>query len=45
MVGVMRWAYRVAIYMSFMTDKYPPFSMSGDEADFDQKESSDLLDS
>lgn len=45
MVGVMRWAFRIGIYMSFMTDKYPPFSMKGDEADFDQKESSDLLDS
>ena len=45
MVGVMRWAFRIGIYMSFMTDKYPPFSMKGDEADFDQKESNDLLDS
>jgi hypothetical protein len=45
MVGVMRWSFRIGIYMSFMTDKYPPFSMKGDEADFDQKESSDLLDS
>lgn len=25
-VGTMRWAYRVAIYMSFLTDTYPPFS-------------------
>jgi hypothetical protein len=45
MVGVMRWSFRIGIYMSFMTDKYPPFSMKGDEADFDQNESSDLLDS
>ena len=46
MVGVMRWAYRIAIYMSFMTDKYPPFSMKGDEADFNGKiQSDELLDS
>ena len=25
-VGTIRWNYRVNIYMSFMTDKYPPFS-------------------
>lgn len=25
-VGTLRWATRLNIYMSFMTDKYPPFS-------------------
>lgn len=25
-VGSLRWANRVAIYLSFLTDKYPPFS-------------------
>lgn len=25
-VGTLRWANRVNIYMSFLTDKYPPFS-------------------
>ena len=25
-VGTIRWSYRVNIYMSFMTDDYPPFS-------------------
>jgi hypothetical protein len=25
-VGTLRWATRVNMYMSFMTDKYPPFS-------------------
>ena len=45
MVGVMRWAFRINIYMSFMTDKYPPFSMKGDEADFNgENQSNDLLD-
>jgi hypothetical protein len=46
MVGVMRWSFRIALYMSFMTDKYPPFSMKGDEADFSGDNNSDnLLDS
>jgi hypothetical protein len=26
-IGVMRWAFRVSIYVSFMTDEYPPFSL------------------
>jgi hypothetical protein len=25
-VGTLRWATRVNVYMSFLTDKYPPFS-------------------
>lgn len=25
-VGTIRWSYRVNVYMSFMTDTYPPFS-------------------
>ncbi len=25
-VGTLRWALRVATYLSMMTDKYPPFS-------------------
>ena len=25
-VGTLRWAQRVGLYMSFMTDEYPPFS-------------------
>lgn len=44
MVGVMRWQYRISIYMGYMTDVYPPFSLSGNEADFDGNNSSDLLD-
>jgi hypothetical protein len=44
MVGVMRWAFRINLYMSFMTDKYPPFSMKGDEATFETSGNSDLLD-
>lgn len=44
-LGVMRWAFRINIYMSFMTDKYPPFSMKGDEADFNGGDhSNELLD-
>jgi roadblock/LC7 domain-containing protein len=27
-VGVSRWAYRVTAYVLFMTDEYPPFSLS-----------------
>ena len=26
-IGVMRWSFRVSIYISFMTDVYPPFSL------------------
>jgi Domain of unknown function (DUF4389) len=26
-VGVIRWANRVSVYVVFMTDKYPPFSL------------------
>lgn len=26
-VGTLRWATRIRIYMGFMTDKYPPFSV------------------
>lgn len=44
MVGSMRWGFRVNAYMQYLTDTYPPFSMSGDEADFGKVESSDLLD-
>jgi hypothetical protein len=25
-VGTLRWAFRVNLYMTFMTDRYPPFS-------------------
>jgi hypothetical protein len=25
-VGTLRWSTRVNIYLSFLTDKYPPFS-------------------
>lgn len=35
MVGVLRWNFRLGIYMSFLTDTYPPFSRSGDEATFE----------
>lgn len=45
MVGLMRWQFRVNAYMGYLTDTYPPFSMSGDEADFgNAPSSSDLLD-
>ena len=27
-VGVMRWGFRVNAYVLFMTDVYPPFSLS-----------------
>jgi hypothetical protein len=44
-VGVMRWQFRVNAYMGYMTDTYPPFSMSGDEANFGSAISNnDLLD-
>lgn len=46
MVGVMRWQFRVNAFMGYMTDTYPPFSMSGDEAQFGTTVSNDdLLDS
>ena len=35
MVGVLRWNFRLGMYVSFLTDKYPPFSRSGDEAIFE----------
>src|SRR5947209_6009083 len=30
MVGVMRWAMRLAAYVYLMTDRYPPFSLEDD---------------
>jgi hypothetical protein len=46
MVGVMRWGFRINIYMSYMTDVYPPFSTSGNEASFGQSSNDgELLDS
>ena len=44
MVGLLRWQYRISIYMGYMTDVYPPFSLKGNEADFNSSSSSDLLD-
>ena len=44
MVGVIRWNIRVNAFMSYLTDTYPPFSRSGDEATFTQTSSPDLLD-
>jgi len=44
MVGLLRWQYWISIYMGYMTDVYPPFSMKGNEADFSGSTSSDLLD-
>jgi hypothetical protein len=32
LVGTMRWAYRVAVYLHLMTDAYPPFSLADDPA-------------
>jgi hypothetical protein len=43
MVGVIRWTLRVSAYMSNLTDTYPPFSGSGDEADFDTSIESHLV--
>jgi hypothetical protein len=43
MVGILRWQYRVSIYMGYMTDVYPPFSLSRDKADFSSANSNDLL--
>lgn len=36
LTGVLRWAFRVNAYMSLLTDKYPPFSLSQDAATFDE---------
>jgi hypothetical protein len=44
MVGLLRWQFRISIYMGYMTDVYPPFSLKGNEADFNGSSSSDLLD-
>lgn len=44
MVGLLRWQYRISIYMGYMTDVYPPFSLKGDEADFGSIQTSELLD-
>ncbi|MBU3658468.1 MAG: DUF4389 domain-containing protein [Flavobacteriales bacterium] len=44
MVGLLRWQFRISAYMGYMTDVYPPFSLKGDEADFGNSSSSDLLD-
>ncbi len=44
MVGVMRWGIRVNAYMSYLTDDYPSFSISGNEAEFSGQSSSELLD-
>ncbi len=44
MVGVMRWGIRVNAFMSYLTDTYPPFSRSGNEAEFSGQSSSELLD-
>lgn len=44
MVGVLRWNIRVNAFMSYLTDTYPPFSRSGDEATFTSTSSPDLLD-
>lgn len=45
-VGVSRWAFRINAYMSYMTDTYPPFSLSGNEATFDNSKAgtNELLD-
>ena len=42
MVGLLRWQYRISIYMGYMTDVYPPFSLSGDEANFATEDSATL---
>lgn len=34
LVGVMRWGFRINAWWYYLTDKYPPFSLKGDEADF-----------
>jgi len=44
MVGLMRWQFRINAYMSYMSDLYPPFSMKGNEAEFNGSTSNDLLD-
>lgn len=35
MVGILRWQFRLNAYMGYLTDVYPPFSLSGDEAEFE----------
>jgi Domain of unknown function (DUF4389) len=32
LVGTVRWAYRVLVYVHLMTDAYPPFSLADDPA-------------
>ncbi len=44
MVGVIRWNIRVNAFMSYLTDTYPPFSRSGDEASFTNANAPELLD-
>jgi hypothetical protein len=44
MVGVIRWNIRVNAFMSYLTDTYPPFSRSGDEASFTNATAPELLD-
>lgn len=44
MVGVLRWNIRVGAFMSYLTDTYPPFSRSGNEAEFTATSAPDLLD-
>ncbi len=44
MVGILRWSFRINIFMTYLTDRYPAFSMSGDEADFGPSDSGNLLD-
>jgi len=33
-VGALRWQFRVGLYLSGMSNTYPPFTGDGDEADF-----------
>lgn len=35
---VLRWSARINIFMSYMTDRYPPFSLEGYSSDGDQGE-------
>lgn len=41
MTGVSRWQFRVSAYMTYLTDVYPPFSLSGDEATFNNARTSE----